>query len=59
VRRDIKEKLAIAAAHGCIVEMHLKDVSTVRYEPRRLTEWNRIAQECAAEYAAAVRGVTR
>ncbi len=51
VRRDISEKLAIAAGHGCIVEIHLKDISTVRYESHRLTEWNRIAQECAAEYA--------
>ena len=50
VRRDIREKLAIASANGCIVEIHLKDISTVRYEPRRLTEWNAIAQECAAEY---------
>ena len=52
VRKDIREKLAIAAANGCIVEIHLKDISTVRYELQRLTEWNRIAQECAAEYAA-------
>ena len=51
VRRDISENLAIAADHGCIVEIHLKDISTVRYEPHRLTEWNRIAQECAGEYA--------
>ena len=51
VRRDVREKLAIAAANGCIVEIHLKDISTVRYEPHRLTEWNAIAQECAAEYA--------
>lgn len=51
VRKDISEKLAIAAANGCIMEIHLKDISTVRYEPRRLTEWNQIAQECAAEYA--------
>ena len=50
VRRDIREKLAMASANGCIVEIHLKDISTVRYEPHRLTQWNAIAQECAAEY---------
>jgi len=51
VRRDVKEKLAMAAANGCIVEIHLKDISTVRYEPQRLTEWDRIVKECAEEYA--------
>ena len=50
VRRDMREKLAIASANGCIMEIHLKDISTVRYEPQRLTAWNRIAQECAEEY---------
>ncbi|MBD3181392.1 hypothetical protein GF312_03810 [Candidatus Poribacteria bacterium] len=50
VRRDIKEKMAIASANDCIMEVHLKDISTVRYDLRRLTEWNQIAQECAAEY---------
>jgi hypothetical protein len=50
IRKDMKEKLAMASANGCIMEIHLKDISTVRYEPWRLTEWNRIAQECAADY---------
>ena len=50
VRNDIKEKLAIASAHDCVMEIHLKDISTVRYEPQRLTEWNQIAQECAEDY---------
>ena len=51
VRNDIKEKLAIASANGCIMEIHLKDISTIKYEPQRLTEWNNIAQECAETYA--------
>jgi len=51
VRQDIREKLQMASAGGCIMEIHLKDISTVRYEPQRLTEWNQIAQECAEEYA--------
>ena len=50
VRRDIKEKLEMASANDCIMEIHLKDISTVRYEPHRLTDWNQIAQECAADY---------
>ena len=51
VRRDISEKLAIAYEHGCAVAIYLKDISTVRHDPRRLTEWNAVAQECAARYA--------
>ena len=45
VRRDIREKLTMAKEGGCRVEIHLKDISTVRHDPRRLTEWNRIAKE--------------
>ncbi len=36
---------------GCIVELIMKDISTVRYEPRRLWEWARIAAEVTQEYA--------
>ena len=32
-------------ARGCHVEIILKDISTVRYDPRRLWEWERIAME--------------
>jgi hypothetical protein len=35
----------MAAEGGCFVEIHLKDISTVRHEPMRLTEWNKIAKE--------------
>ncbi len=51
VRRDIEEKLAIAADHGCVVAIYLKDISTVHGDPRRLSEWNAIAKECVARYA--------
>ncbi len=36
---------------GCVVEIILKDVSTVRYQPRRLWEWMRIAGEEAERVA--------
>ncbi|MHB0878748.1 MAG: hypothetical protein ACYC5O_22135, partial [Anaerolineae bacterium] len=36
---------------GCIVEVILKDISTVRGQPRRLWEWARVASEVTAEYA--------
>jgi hypothetical protein len=35
----------------CIVEVILKDLSTVRYEPQRLWDWAEIAAEVTAEYA--------
>jgi hypothetical protein len=48
VRRDMEEKLE--KAKGCIVEIHMKDISTVRYQPQRLWEWARIAAEVTARY---------
>lgn len=35
----------------CHVELIMKDVSTVRYDPKRLWEWERIASRVASEYA--------
>jgi len=49
VRRDLADKLAIAREHGCTVAIYMKDISTVRHEPRRLTEWDRIARECVSQ----------
>ncbi len=37
-------------AHGCHVELIMKDVSTVRYQPQRLWEWSRIAAEVAENW---------
>jgi len=36
---------------GCIVEIIMKDISTVRYEPQRLWEWAQIATEVTSEFA--------
>jgi hypothetical protein len=33
---------------GLHVELVMKDISTVRYEPQRLWEWARIASELCA-----------
>ncbi len=49
-RQEIREFLQ--AARGCHVELIMKDVSTVRGEPRRLWEWARIAREEAEAFAA-------
>jgi hypothetical protein len=38
-------------ANGCAIEVIMKDVSTVRNEPRRLWEWSKIATEVTEEFA--------
>jgi hypothetical protein len=37
-------------ARGCAVEIILKDISTVRYDPRRLWEWEKIAMRVVQAY---------
>jgi len=46
VRNDLEENLRIT--RDCPVEVILKDISTVRYQPERLWEWARIASDVAA-----------
>ena len=48
-RRDLQEVLE--KTRGCIVEVILKDISTVRYEPQRLWEWADMAAEVTGEFA--------
>jgi hypothetical protein len=48
VREELRRKLE--ALKGQAVEVILKDISTVRYQPRRLWEWVEIAREVTAEY---------
>ena len=50
VRRDMEEKLEKARRFGCVLEIHMKDISTVKYQPQRLWEWARIAAEVAEKY---------
>ena len=33
-----------------MVEVIMKDISTVRYEPQRLWEWSQMATELTAQY---------
>ena len=42
-RRELRRALEVT--RGCAVEVIMKDISTVRYEPWRLWEWARIAAE--------------
>ena len=46
-RDELENALRTAFRHGCSVELIMKDISTVRYEPRRLWEWARIATDVA------------
>lgn len=47
-RRELTDFLD--QAHGCHVELIMKDVSTVRYQPQRLWEWSRIAAEVVEQW---------
>jgi len=47
VKSELKRVLELT--RGCRVELILKDISTVRYEPQRLWEWARVAREAVEE----------
>jgi len=47
VREDLQTTTEICAHHGCPLEIILKDISTVRYDPQRLSQWAAIAMEVA------------
>jgi hypothetical protein len=52
-RPDLARKTlrnALERLQGCHVEVIMKDISTVRYEPRRLWEWEQIAMELVEAY---------
>lgn len=48
-RKELETKLELM--RGCPVEIIMKDISTLRYEPKRLWEWAEIAMDVAAKYA--------
>lgn len=45
---ELRAVKAACARHGCPVELIMKDVSTVRYQPLRLWEWSEMAMRVAA-----------
>jgi hypothetical protein len=49
VRADLVD--CLEKANGCNVEIILKDISTLRYQPQRLWEWNQVAMEVVEDYA--------
>jgi len=44
-------RTALEKTRGCHVEIILKDISTVRYQPQRLWEWAAMASELVSEQA--------
>ncbi|MGN0316079.1 MAG: hypothetical protein ACI4EG_14990 [Fusicatenibacter sp.] len=51
VKADLERTCRAAKRNGIALEMILKDISTVRYEPQRLTEWERCAMKVAESFA--------
>jgi hypothetical protein len=49
-RDELETVLDKAKAHRCVVEVIMKDISTVRYEPQRLWEWAQMANEVTEHY---------
>lgn len=49
IEDDLRRTRDICRANGCPLEMILKDISTLRYEPRRLDRWAAIAMRVAME----------
>jgi hypothetical protein len=47
VQADLLTTKDICRRNGCALELILKDISTVGYEPQRLFEWARIAMDVA------------
>ena len=47
VEQDLRETIECCERHGCPLELILKDLSTVEYEPQRLWEWAEIATRLA------------
>lgn len=45
IRRDLRRTIDAAKAYNVNLELILKDISTVRHQPERLTRWAEIAME--------------
>jgi hypothetical protein len=45
VREHVRASVNVCARHGCPLELILKDISTVRYQPQRVWRWADIAME--------------
>ena len=50
-RAELDNVLKKTKAKGCMVEVIMKDISTVNYEPNRLWEWAEMASELTEKYS--------
>ncbi|MCM8788272.1 MAG: uroporphyrinogen decarboxylase family protein [Candidatus Omnitrophica bacterium] len=50
VKNELKKTFEIMKENGCIVEMIMKDISTIRRQPQRLKDWSQIAMEVVSEF---------
>jgi len=49
VARDLRATRDACRRHGCPLELMLKDISTLRYDPKRLWEWAALASKIVRE----------
>ena len=49
IRKELRHIVSTCRQHNTPCELILKDVSTVKYQPQRLTAWERIAKEVASD----------
>ena len=45
IRQELRDTIEKCARYGCPLELILKDISTVKYEPQRLWKWADIAMD--------------
>ncbi len=45
IREELLATRRVCEKHNCPLEIILKDISTVRYEPERLFQWARVAMQ--------------
>ncbi len=50
MKADIRRVVEIAHAHGCPVEILMKDLHTCHGHPERMADWTRVAVEVAEEF---------
>ncbi len=49
IRCGLEEVFTLTKAHGCVVEVMLKDLHTVRHQPGRIRRWVQLAREAGEQ----------
>lgn len=50
VKEQLQKAIEIMKANGCVIEVIMKDISTIRYQPKRLKEWTCVAMEVVHKF---------